>query len=261
MEFVGHDVCTDGNKPAESKHSLLKTWPKFRVARDVSSFLGFMKFYSAYIPYFEQRVASLRLLAKLDLETNVELLMMDEHFKAREDMIMAILSDPCIARFDCRKRPYLLTDFSKLGFGYNICQPANDAASQAAMQREINGGECEFLTPNSKLLLKSTGFGSRKTRGRKANVHSHSGEGFVLDWAINQCRAKLLSVRFSAITDCYTLRFILSYEGPSPVISCLQMRLMLWAMDLHHKKGKFLFHSDYLSRLGADLRFCELIRL
>ena len=25
MEFVGHDVCADGNRPAQSKHSLLKT--------------------------------------------------------------------------------------------------------------------------------------------------------------------------------------------------------------------------------------------
>jgi len=196
MECAGHDVCINGNRPAQSKHSLLKTWPNFRVARDISSFLGFMNFYSSYIPYFEQRVAPLRLLAKLDCDTNVGPLMFDEHFKARKDMIMAILSNPCIVQFDYRKRPYLLTDFFELGFRYNLCQPANDAASQVAMQCEMNGGECKFLIPDSKLMLKSTGFGSRKTRRRKANLHSHLGEGFALDWAINQCRAKLWSVRF-----------------------------------------------------------------
>ena len=36
---------------------------------------------------------------------------------------------------------------------------------------------------------------------------------------------------------------------------------MLWAIDLYHRNGKFLFHPDYLSRLGADLHFCELSRL
>jgi hypothetical protein len=41
----------------------------------------------------------------------------------------------------------------------------------------------------------------------------------------------------------------------------LQMRLMLWAMDLHHRSAKFLFSPDYLSRLGADLRFDEMSRL
>ena len=48
--------------------------------------------------------------------------MKENHFKARKDMIMAILFDPYLARFDYKKRPYLLTDFSKLGFGYNLCQ-------------------------------------------------------------------------------------------------------------------------------------------
>ena len=81
--------------------------------------------------------------------------MADEHHKAREDLIMAILSDPCVARYDFNKRPYLLTDFSKKGFGYNLCQPAHDPDSLAAMQREAEGGECEFLTAGSKLMLKS----------------------------------------------------------------------------------------------------------
>ena len=50
MEFVGHDVCENGNRPAQSKRGLLKTWPKFEVVRDVASFLGFLNFYSMYIP-------------------------------------------------------------------------------------------------------------------------------------------------------------------------------------------------------------------
>ena len=108
----------------------------------------------------------MRELIKLELDTPIEKLMKDEHFKAREDMIMSLLSDPCLARFDWKKRPYLLTDFSKVGFGWNLCQPADDPESLAAMQREMKGGDCEFLKPDSKLMLKSTGFGSKKTRGR-----------------------------------------------------------------------------------------------
>ena len=164
MEFVRHDVCTNGNRPAQSKHSLLKSWPVFKNSRDVSSFLGFMNFYAAYIPWFEERAAPLRELANLDMQSNIKPLMKEEHFKAREDLIMAILSDPYLAHFDYKKRPYLLSIFSKRGFGYNFCQPADDAASMAAMRREMEGGDCECLPPNSNLMLKSTGFGSRRTR-------------------------------------------------------------------------------------------------
>ena len=91
-------------------------------------------------------------------------------------------------------------------------------------------------------------------------MHSHLGEGFCLDLAINRNRAKLWGVRFSAITDCYALRFILSYDGPNPVILRLQMRLMLWAMDLYHRIARFLFSPDNFSRLGVDLHFDEMSR-
>ena len=97
----------------------------------------------------------------MDLDTEVSSLMAGGHHKAREDMIMAILSDTCVAKYDFNKRPYLLTDFSKRGFGYNLCQPADDPDSLAAMKR---------------LMLKFTGFGSRRARDREADLHSHLGK-------------------------------------------------------------------------------------
>ena len=259
MEFVGIDVTDEGNRPAMSKHELIKHWPPFKVARDISSFIGFMLFYSKFIPHFEQRAAPLRALAKQDLDTPIDKLSVSEE-ASRLDLMKALLDDPCIARYDYRKRCYLLTDFSGKGFGYTICQPADDDASMAAMEREIAGGECEFLRPKSKLVLQTTGFGSRRSRGRENKLHSHLGEGFALDWAINKNRAKLWGVRFTAITDCYALRFILTYDGPNPALLRLQMRYMLWAMDLYHRNADFLVQPDYWSRVGADLCFDELTR-
>ena len=68
-------------------------------------------------------------------------------------------------------------------------------------------------------------------------------------------------IRFTAITDCYALRFILSYDRPNVVILRLHMRSMLWAMDLHHRNCKYLLSPDYLSHLGADICFDEISRL
>ena len=99
----------------------------------------------------------------MELHTNITHLITDDQKRACENMIVAIISDPCIARYDFKKRPYLLFDWSKLGMGYNLCQPNNDSDSLAAMQREAEGGETEFLRPKSKLLLRTTGFGSRKS--------------------------------------------------------------------------------------------------
>ena len=100
MEFVGHDVSENGNRPAMSKHALMEQWPAFVIARDISSFIGFINFYSAYIPCFEQRISCLRDLTKFDMETVITQHLMPSHEAAKRDMIDAICSDPCIARFD-----------------------------------------------------------------------------------------------------------------------------------------------------------------
>ena len=141
----------------------MKTWPPFEVARDVVSFLGFLNFYSMYIPYFEQRVASLRTLAKFDIDHDITGMLNIEHDSSKVNMINAVTSDPFINRYGFKKSPYLLTDFSKVGFGYDLCQLNDDPESMAEMRREMEGGDCEFLRHKSKLLLQSTGFGSRIT--------------------------------------------------------------------------------------------------
>ena len=60
-----------------------------------------------------------------------------DHISSCADLIEALVSDPCIARHDSKKRNYLLIDFSGMGFGYEIAQPSNDPDSLAAMHWEI----------------------------------------------------------------------------------------------------------------------------
>ena len=114
MDFVDIDSCLDGNPPAMSKSELYKYWPPFLVARD----LGCMNFYRKYIPYFELRAASLRDFAKLKMTASVIELFTSDHAAAYKDLIGALVSDTCLARHNPTKRPYLLTDFTKFGFGY-----------------------------------------------------------------------------------------------------------------------------------------------
>ena len=70
FEFVGIDVCPEGNRPAKSKHQLLETWPA-PLVRDVAKFLGFVQFYSCFIPNFEIRVESLQTVTKQDYTEDV----------------------------------------------------------------------------------------------------------------------------------------------------------------------------------------------
>jgi hypothetical protein len=70
--------------------------------------------------------------------------------------------------------------------------------------------------------------------------------------------------RFVWVTDCYAVKFILSYDGLNPAILRLQMRLMCWDVDIIHRTNNFLVDADYWSRLNADLcynpTFCKYLQ-
>jgi hypothetical protein len=132
FEFVGIDVCSDGNCPEKSKHQLLETWPAPEIVRNVVKFFGFCKFYSHFIPNFEICVAALHGVTKQEYTNAVGPFWMPKAQGSWDNLKGAILSDPCIQRFDHCKLIVLQTDFSSLGFGFVLLQPENDKASTKA---------------------------------------------------------------------------------------------------------------------------------
>jgi hypothetical protein len=202
-----------------SKHQLLQHWPQPEFVRDVAKIVGFAQFYGKFIPQFELRIAPLR-----DLITAHEYTVpAAPHWTTScqnsfEDIKHAILSDPCLKCFDHNRLIVLRTDFSSKGFGYVICQPGNDAAATTAMDAYRSGSDFSFMTKDSMAVLHPVAFGARRCRGNKVRLHSHLGEGFSGDWAMNKCRHMLFGQRFVWTTDCYAIKFILSYNGANPAI-------------------------------------------
>ena len=150
-----------------SKHQLIQHWPDPVVVRNISSLISFAIFYSAFISLFKTRVSRLRKITRLEPTATVK-----PHFNqsARtewDDIKQALISDPCLARYDHTKHLYIHTYFSGKGFGYAACQPSNDVNSLAAMRCEMAGGPCEFMPKGSKIVLCCVAFGSRRTRGNE----------------------------------------------------------------------------------------------
>jgi hypothetical protein len=44
FEFLGNDICPDGNSPSQSKHKLLSTWPHPEVVRNIAKLIGLFGF-------------------------------------------------------------------------------------------------------------------------------------------------------------------------------------------------------------------------
>ena len=152
-------------------------------------------------------------------------------------------------RYNHRKLTVLWTNFSTIRFDYAACQPDNDPASLAAMDRCMRGdGFDQFLTKTAVARLRPVAFGSRRCRNNEPRLHLHLGEGFAGDWPINKCRHMCFGQPFVWVTDCYAIMYILSYQGGNPAI------LRLQCADV------YIVDADYWSRLDADLCFDPLLR-
>jgi len=188
FEFVGIDVSIDGNPPAMSKHELLRHWPSPELVRDVASFVGFLQFYSKFIPFFEVRSLPLRIIMEREYNEAVGESWTDEAQTTFDDLKQSILCDPCLRRFDYRKLTVLRTDFSARGFGYVVCQPANDNILTAMAAQFMSGNGFDFMGKENIGILHPVAFGSRRTRGNEKRFHSYLGEGFAGAGAMNKVR-------------------------------------------------------------------------
>jgi hypothetical protein len=124
----------------------------------------------------------------------------------------------------------------------------------------MRGKGFDFMTKTSSAVFHPVAFGCRRTRGGETKLHSHLGEGFAGDWAINKNHHMCFGQQFTWVTDCYAIKFILSYDGRNPSILRLKMRFMCWDMDIEHRNHIFLLDADYWSRLGDDLCFDPLLK-
>jgi hypothetical protein len=110
------------------------------------------------------------------------------------------------------------------------------------------------------LSLRPLAFGCRRTHGNETILHSHLGEVYADDWAINKNSYYCFGQEFTWITDCWAVCFILSYDSSNAPLLCLQMRLMCWKMTIVHQPGTLMSSADYMSRLGADLCFDPFLK-
>jgi hypothetical protein len=116
------------------------------------------------------------------------------------------------------------------------------------------------MSPDTTATLRPIAFGSRRSKGNETKLQSHLGEGFAGNWAINKCRHMCYGQKFVWVTDCYAIKFILSYSGGNPAVLRLQMRLMGWDMDAIHWPDKDLVDTDYWLHLDANLCHYPLLQ-
>ena len=161
-----------------SKHELLKHWPIPKFVWDVASFVGFLQFYSKFIPNFKIRVEPLCQIMEQDYTEAVGNLWTPTARETFNDLCNSILCDPCPRWFNQKKLMVLHTDFSAKGFGYAVCQADEDDVSLALASQFMSGNGFHFLTKTNGGVLYPVAFGSWRTQGNEKHHHSYLSEGF-----------------------------------------------------------------------------------
>jgi hypothetical protein len=73
---------------------------------------------------------------------------------------------------------------------------------------------------------------------------------------MTKCRHMLFGHRFIWVTDCYTTRFLLSYDSGNQAVQRLQMRIIGLDVDIVHWANNYLTDADYWSRLSIWYNGC-----
>ncbi len=110
-------------------------------------FIGIVQFYSKYINHFDLQVTPLHELTINNEYTNpVASIWSDAAQHALDNSKGAILANPCLMHFNHKRLVVLKTDFLSKGFGYVVCQPGTDTASEQAMAAYQAGQDFSFMT-------------------------------------------------------------------------------------------------------------------
>ncbi len=132
-EYVGYDVLSSGNSPAQSKFDMINDWPTPTTGQSLHSFIGLVNFYHRFAPYLEIRMKPLRKLCKTYFRKAIpQLAWTPELIQLFADIKISITSGPILARYNTDKPTFLKTDWSADGMAWILMQPADDEESQRA---------------------------------------------------------------------------------------------------------------------------------
>jgi hypothetical protein len=159
VEYVGHDLTSDGNCPSKSKFDTIMDLPLPATGNALHSLIQLCNFNNKYCPWLEIK---LKPLCKLIKQYHQQPIPAAVWILLFEEVKLVVTSSPCLFRYNYTKLTFLKTDWSADGFRSILMQPDNSAALVAATKKLADDGICDFDLTLSGARLGPVRFDSRK---------------------------------------------------------------------------------------------------
>jgi len=219
LNYLGHDVTSEGVKPDLEKVKAIKNIPVPKNTTDVKSFLGLVGYYRKFIPQFSKIAKPLTELLKKSQKWRWDV----EQIQSFNFLQAALMREPVLQYTDFTKPFVLTTDASGFAVGAILCQGTISQDKPIAFSsRTLNQAEQNYSTIEKELT--------------------------AIVWACRYFRPYLLGKHFTIVTDHRPLTWMFSVKDPSSRL--LRWRLLLEEYDymIAYKAGKKNVNADALSR-------------
>ena len=219
LKFLGYVVDRNGLHVDPEKVESMVNIPTPRNIKEVRSFVGTVSWYRRFVPNFAHLVRPLTDLFKKSKKFNWTPECEESFRKAKECLVTA----PILTCPDFNLPFVVQTDASDFGIGAVLSQKFEDGEKVICyLSRSLNRSERNYSTTEKECL------------------------GVL--WAVEKLRPYIEGVRFTVITDHYSLVWLNNLKDPQGRLARWAVRLQQFDFEIIHRKGKDHVVPDMLSR-------------
>lgn len=228
VKYLGHIISPNGVRPDPEKVWCVREFPRPRNVKEIRQFLGLVGYYRRHIANFAALARPLTRLTSKSTRFGWNAAAEEAFLTLKQRLVQAP-----VLRFPDFSKPFILsTDASKHAVG-------------AILSQLFDGEEHPVA------------YASRQLSGAEQKYGATEQECLAVVWGIRHFRCYLYGRRFSVVTDCRSLKWLMNTRDPSSRLARWNLLLQEYDMEIVHKAGKMNQNADALSR-GA-IRQVEFI--
>ena len=232
ITFLGKRISKDGISMATEKIQVIKDMPVATNKKELQYFLNFAGYYRHLIPHFAMRSHNLREAAKADGRYFV----MTPQLLSEYNAIKTLLTSPDVVHHPDFSLPFIvMADASEVGLGGVLAQ---------RQTKIINGV--------AKMVEVPIAFISRTLRPEEKGWPMSEKEALAAIWAMETFSYYIGSNKVILVTDCKSLKWLLTQASANPRLTHWQYRLANFDYNVIHRAGRSSGNVDTLSRLLAQ---------